>query len=672
MGAGNVKGLTVELGGETRGLEAALKQLGKASNDINKELGQVERGLKFDPSNTVLLAQKQGLLADKIASTRERLEALQQAQARVDAMYASGEIDDGQYRAFQRDVESTKSKLGTFEGQLRDVESQQKQTGTAAKNMGDDVDKAGDKAKDGGKKFGDTFKSIGVAAGAAALAVGAALLAVGTAVLDSADELQIMSDATGLSAERLQELQYIGKDVGVELETIAGAQAKLTKSMNAARNGTEAQTEANAKLRKEGKPLTAEAGAQADAFKALGISVTDGNGNLRDAKVVMGEAFDALSKMGNETERDALSMLIFGKGAQDLNPLLKLGADGMAAMSEKARESGAVMSNEAVAGLDAFGDTLDQLKMGAMAGFGEWFATVLPDVQGFLDLFAPGGAGIGSLIPPEIQAQLDTLSASIDNFSVNTAPQISAWFDEFIGPTMDEISAAFEAVAMEVIPTITSIVDFVSANWPMIQQAIEPIMTAVKNLVGGAMLIIAGVIRTVMAVIRGDWGAAWEGIKTVFSGVWKVLQSTPIGQWIEGIGDMAKKLGPWFEDMKGKVIGIIKDLLAKLRGPIDTIKSILSNLNPFQRNSPSLVDNVLAGVAVIRDAYSGLGDMQLGGPMLAGVGAGYGAASPSMLTSSSVGDTVHIGSIVIDGSKMPTADFDGLIASIQMAKRMGG
>ena len=134
--AGNIKGLTVEIGAETKGLEAALKNVGKRTADINKELGQVERLLKFDPKNTVLLAQKQGLLADKVDATREKLDALKQAQARVDAMFKSGEIDEGQYRAFQRDVVSTENKLETFEKQLKDVNRAQDGIGASAQDLG--------------------------------------------------------------------------------------------------------------------------------------------------------------------------------------------------------------------------------------------------------------------------------------------------------------------------------------------------------------------------------------------------------------------------------------------------------------------------------------------------------------------------------------------------------
>ena len=357
--SGTVKGLTVELGGETKGLEAALKDVGKAANDINKELGLVEKGLKFDPGNSTLLAQKQELLTQKIAETRKGLDALRQAEERVEAMYKSGEIDAGQYRQFRRELATTESKLNTFEKQVKDVDGTQKKAKTSTKELDGHFSNLGSTA--GGL-------ATKIAAAGAAYAGFSALKGMATAVLDNADNLQKLSDKTGLSAERLQELGFIGDDLGVDLETVAGAQAKLTKSMNAGRDGT---------------------GAQADAFAKLGISVTDSNGNLRDAKTVMMEAFGALNGVGNETERDALAMAIFGKSAQDLNPLIGAGTDKLAELAKQARDSGSVMSNEAVAGLDEFGDSMDHLKSAVLARFGEAFANILPYILRLVAVLKP-------------------------------------------------------------------------------------------------------------------------------------------------------------------------------------------------------------------------------------------------------------------------------------------
>lgn len=256
---------------------------------------------------------------------------------------------------------------------------------------------------------------------------------------------------------------------------------------------------------------------------------------------------------------------------------------------------------------------------------GSGFLPVIGKVQdviiGVLDTVG-GGKGLAGLFPPELQAQFATFRTAIDGLTATVMPTIAGWYDTIIKPAMDKIKAAFAPVAAEIIPTVTAIVNFVRENWPAIQQAIEPVMNAVSNLVTGVMQFIGGIIRAVMAVIRGDWSAAWEGIKTAFAGVVNVIRGSNIGLALEQGFAIVKMLPDRFRDMRDKVVGFIQDLLAKLRGPIDKIKDILSNLNPFQRHSPSLVDNVLAGVGVIRGAYASLSGMSIAGPAIMGVRAG--------------------------------------------------
>jgi predicted nucleic acid-binding Zn-ribbon protein len=227
--AGNIKGLTVEIGAETRGLEAALKNVGKRTNDINKELAQVERGLKFDPKNTVLLGQKQALLADKIAATKEKLDALKQAQSRVDAMYKAGEIDDGQYRAFQRDVVATNSKLKTFEAQLKDVDRAQGGLRNSTKSLGTSLKT---------NWQGVTAAAAGVVA--AAYAVGRALtsMVIAGAEAEKAERtLRFAVERSGISwAENAEAIdayiQKVSYAAAVDDEKLAVAQSKLLRITN--------------------------------------------------------------------------------------------------------------------------------------------------------------------------------------------------------------------------------------------------------------------------------------------------------------------------------------------------------------------------------------------------------------------------------------------------------
>ena len=118
MAAGNVKGITVEIGGDTSKLGKALESSEKQTQKLQKELKQVNTALKFNPDNVELLAQKQKLLTDQIQATKEKLDTLRAAEAQVAAQFKNGEIGEEQFRAFQREIVETESKLKTYQSQL--------------------------------------------------------------------------------------------------------------------------------------------------------------------------------------------------------------------------------------------------------------------------------------------------------------------------------------------------------------------------------------------------------------------------------------------------------------------------------------------------------------------------------------------------------------------------
>ena len=179
---------------------------------------------------------------------------------------------------------------------------------------------------------GITLPIIGAAAGIGAMVVKAG---------EGADELITMANKTGLSTQKLQELGYAARFIDVEVETMTDSVVKLTRSMDGARDGT---------------------GAQANAFAKLGIAVTDNNGSLRDANTVFMESIDALGKIENETERDAAALAIFGKSAQELNPLIKAGSAELNRLSAEAHEVGAVLDDASVNSLGQFDDAMQKMK----------------------------------------------------------------------------------------------------------------------------------------------------------------------------------------------------------------------------------------------------------------------------------------------------------------------
>ena len=200
--------------------------------------------------------------------------------------------------------------------------------------------------------------ALGLVAAAAGAVTGIGALLFKTAA--TSDELVETAEKIGITTTRLQELNYIADQTGTGVDTMQGSMAKMTKSL--------------ADATKKGTPA-------ADAFKKLGVSVTDSNGQLRDGTDVYFDAIAALGGISNETERDILAMQLFGKSAMELNPLINLGADGLQAMSDQAHALGAVMGEETVTGMANLNDQIGGLKAGFMGLVGTLVAGFLPVAQ---------------------------------------------------------------------------------------------------------------------------------------------------------------------------------------------------------------------------------------------------------------------------------------------------
>lgn len=165
MADSRIKGITIELDGETTGLQKALSDVTKQSVDIQKELRDVERLLKFDPSNTEAMAQKQQLLAAQIEATSTKLERLKAAEQQVNEQFEKGEIAEAQYRAFRREIEYTETSLDNFKKTLAKVDDVK-----PFKELKEDlkeIPESSEKAEESIESFGGGL--VQLAAGAAAI-----------------------------------------------------------------------------------------------------------------------------------------------------------------------------------------------------------------------------------------------------------------------------------------------------------------------------------------------------------------------------------------------------------------------------------------------------------------------------------------------------------------------
>ena len=305
--------------------------------------------------------------------------------------------------------------LGKMQAELKGTQLSLDSMGKEEKTTKDDtesLDKSEKKATTSTNQFGSAMKSLtghlkdvgsgianvvghlaklvaGLAVGLAAAATGA-VVAIGAVMVKSgewADQFATLSGQTGISVERLQELDYIGKKLDVDLGTISGSMSKMIRTMASAESGT---------------------GPAADAYKALGISVVDTNGNLRDSETVWTEAITALGGVGNETERDALAMAIFGKSAMELNPLINAGAGELAALADEANRVGAVMSEKDIGALDGMKDSADAMGntiKGITGHLAAAFAPAISGAIGFINkLFAD----------PAVQSGIEKLRSGIE------------------------------------------------------------------------------------------------------------------------------------------------------------------------------------------------------------------------------------------------------------------
>lgn len=132
--AGNIKGIKIEIDGDTQPLQKALKNVNKAATDATQELRQIDKALKFDTGNVTLLTQKQEVLQKQVSNTKEKLETLRQAQSQVEQQFKSGNIGADQYRAFQREVETTKNVLEGYKGKLANVNQALAENGNATQS----------------------------------------------------------------------------------------------------------------------------------------------------------------------------------------------------------------------------------------------------------------------------------------------------------------------------------------------------------------------------------------------------------------------------------------------------------------------------------------------------------------------------------------------------------
>jgi phage-related minor tail protein len=236
--AGKIKGITIEIGGDTKPLEKALSDVNKTSRNLQSELREVEKLLKLDPGNTELLAQKMQLLQNQTSNTTEKLRRLEAAQEQVNRQFREGKINGEQYRAFNRELEQTRISLRQLEDAAEDSSKE-------VKDLGEETEKSEDKLSKLGKSAGTAAKSVGRIAvkgtATAIAAIGTAALGLGVAAVKGADDakkalnsLQAQIGATDSEMKSLEDsmMNIYKNNFGEGFQDIADSMALVAQQTN--------------------------------------------------------------------------------------------------------------------------------------------------------------------------------------------------------------------------------------------------------------------------------------------------------------------------------------------------------------------------------------------------------------------------------------------------------
>ena len=485
-----------------------IKDINMGIKTLGTEMKAVTSAFYGQEKSIRSLTAENDVLERTIYSLEEKLNL--QKKMLQEAANAYGEASE-KTQAWQQKVNLTTAELNKAKVKLAENEK-------AMQGLSEETDEAAKSTS----VFSDVLKAdlLSGAIKTGIKAVASGIREIGQALADTvkdsaeyADNILTLATNTGIAAETLQEYQYMAELTDTSLETITGSMAKMTRSMQRARSGTNSASA---------------------AFAALGVSVTDKlTGQLRDNEEVFGDVLDALGKMSNETQRDAYAMDIFGKSAQDLNSLIAVGKDGIAAFAKEAHDMGYVLDEETLASLGAVDDALVRL---------DNFMTMIKNT-------------IGAALAPAVTELADELQAwarSVD------------W--EQVGADVAEVGGAIKDFVM-----------FVLENGP-------EILTVISGVGAGfATWKVVGLITSVVGAIKSFTVAA-EAAGVAQAALNLVMSANPIGIVVTAIAALVAAFVTAYktnDEFREKVDAAWDAIKSKIQAVTDWIKQRMDELREF-------------------------------------------------------------------------------------------
>lgn len=587
MAKSSIKGITIKIGGDTTGLDKALKETNKKSRELESELKAVDKALKLDPNNVTLVKQKQDLLKDSIKETKSKLDVLKEAQSQVTAQYKKGEIDAGQYRAFQRELETTKSKLSSLKDEKKNIHV----IGTAFKEAKDKVEpvikkveKVGSviggatskavkftatlgkidtamigKAADGFKKYTQTI-GVGLAAVTTALAAN-----VETSREWNSDMTKLKTNAEtsgnnfDFMKSKMQDLVAITGESDSSIEALSNLMAvgfsdeQMTPAINALSGAVEKfpdtlKIESLSDSLQETLATGAATGQFSELIGRMGDSVDDFNAGLQSCT--------------SEAERQQYALdWLANSGLSEINDEYQ-----SANKSTLDYERASFELQDALASL---GTAFTPVMAGAKGMAADFLTKSLPAVQklsgGFTQLFD----GVSSLLDAYDSGGLDRLTEQI--------PIVISGLFSSASETLAENAPTLITASTTV---LTSIIQSLAQSAPSLINSILP------SLLNGFFGLINALVSTIPTLVP----ELVQGAITLFLGL------------IDGLNDVIKQLMPMLPSLIKQITDtLIENLPAIIEGGFQLLTGLITGLT---KCTPDLIDAIIALIPVITDSLT--------------------------------------------------------------------
>lgn len=422
----------------------ALSEIGNGMRVLDSEMRKVQSAYAKNADSVESLAAQNDVLERKILSQTEKIEYLKAALQQSAEKYGES---DKRTMQWQTSLNNAEAELNNLNNKLDENKEKIEESGKETGNLGDVVsgltEKFGIKLPEGMQKSMNSMgnlntTSVKIAGGFVALAVAIAkvekaLIQMTRESAEAADDIVTLSSVTGMSTDSIQELNYMADLTDVSLDRIRDSLKETTNKMQEAATGT---------------------GDAYEAYNKLGVKITDVDGQLRSAEDVFYDTIDALGEMKNKTERDALAMDLMSESAQELNPLIEIGSDGLKQYAQEAHSMGYVLDNEALTALTEVDDAYQRLQKSQEGAKNQLSAEFAPYLTEFYEK-------ITKLIKDGGQALKD--SGIVDSFGMllETVGDIIAPTDQLSSDTVPKLTEALRPLA-EIMAGIADTIDFIS------------------------------------------------------------------------------------------------------------------------------------------------------------------------------------------------------------------